>query len=178
VGEVLLAARLASTPVFNQHVNFATSRSITASPPRNALLSAATAPVFDAAPFQALFRDPELAGGASRPRRQQLHDSVVVPSPRGRELRASARRRADRPTQTWEIARADEIVGFDPAAVAIFPSQMASDRPEFAGGRFFVTADNQSLSLNYAIPEPGSLTLVGALAVVCASGCRRRRRAA
>jgi hypothetical protein len=72
------------------------------------------------------------------------------------------------------IARADEIVGFDPAAVAISPSLLASDRPELAGGRFFVTADNQSLYLKYAIPEPGSLTLFGALAVVCASGCRRR----
>ncbi len=78
----------------------------------------------------------------------------------------------------WTLVQADGgVVGFDPAAFTIDTSAFYNENPYLLGGNFQVelSADQKSIALVYAVPEPGILLTLSSVVI---GGCwlRPRRR--
>ncbi len=73
----------------------------------------------------------------------------------------------------WLIAQANQIIGFNPAAVVIDSTNLRASHPEYATGNFGVTTDGGNLYLTF-VPEPASLGLMASM--LGAAVLLRRRR--
>lgn len=66
----------------------------------------------------------------------------------------------------WLVAVADEIAGFDPAAVEIVASNVNSTFQKSMGDRFAIEARGNQLFLTLTVPEPPSLVMLCCVGVV------------
>lgn len=75
----------------------------------------------------------------------------------------------------WLVVSAENIVGFDPAAVVIDDSALVAARPQLAPGSFHLSVADGNLFLNYAVPEPASADLLAATTLAALAWTRRSR---
>lgn len=76
----------------------------------------------------------------------------------------------------WLVATADEIIGFDPAAVEIVASNINDTFQRSMGDRFALEARGADLYLTLTVSEPSSVAIIACVAVAGLAFSRVRRR--
>jgi hypothetical protein len=78
--------------------------------------------------------------------------------------------------QTWVVADAGNIVGFESDNFQLDWSSFADENPLNPSGTFKVGQSGSNVVVSYVIPEPGSAVVIGAFGMMLAGGRRRKQK--